>query len=719
MLEMATSTSEEKDGENTQENPIYWKLAREGISLLLNNKQKEAEALFKLHQGDLNMATGYVYAVFVDALMSFEEDKIKICLDSMKELEKKCTTQCSSSWLKAVKSKVFGSGYGCTQRELECQIILADIQVFFAMLTFLQQDISGFIKGTWILRKSYKYYQTAYNNILGVYKEVVGDNNVPSASMEKVLEMIPTPSNDCPRTVEEILVELASEMERKDPIDVEKMDSNIDKYQNLHQLSPEPSQMAPTFSKASTRKFQNGYIPSTSTSRPKPSISFHSGLKNGYVTSEFNRNVEASDIKFRPNMKKSTSANSGLGGKFSFRPTSYFNFPFDVFNVDKVEDLDKDTITRLLCAVSFGYGLLQLGISLLPPTIMKLVNFLGFGGNRKQGIENLMYARKGDDLRAPFATLSLLWYHTIVRPFFALDGTNVQAGVQIAAELIEEGKDEFEESALFLFFRGRVERLRAEIPKAIETYQGAITNAAQKEIKLMSMHEVGWCYLIELNFPSSEVSFQYLKDQSRWSKSFYSYLCLINAGANQQFQEVENPVELRNVFPPVVKGTQLDEFLTRRYRICPLEQEVLKELNFVFWKILTYELLYLWNTLPSCNHQNINRIIQDCHEAWNIQVEPFMGLTRLIAGSCHILLGNNDEGVQCFREGIEARNSLSTNCEDAHVSAFTKYELGLVLIKNPLTLAEGKRYLESASNYKGYDFEQRLTVRTHAILKKL
>ncbi|XP_022916646.1 tetratricopeptide repeat protein 39C-like isoform X4 [Onthophagus taurus] len=641
MLEMATSTSEEKDGENTQENPIYWKLAREGISLLLNNKQKEAEALFKLHQGDLNMATGYVYAVFVDALMSFEEDKIKICLDSMKELEKKCTTQCSSSWLKAVKSKVFGSGYGCTQRELECQIILADIQVFFAMLTFLQQDISGFIKGTWILRKSYKYYQTAYNNILGVYKEVVGDNNVPSASMEKVLEMIPTPSNDCPRTVEEILVELASEMERKDPIDVEKMDSNIDKYQNLHQLSPEPSQMAPTFSKASTRKFQNG------------------------------------------------------------------------------EDLDKDTITRLLCAVSFGYGLLQLGISLLPPTIMKLVNFLGFGGNRKQGIENLMYARKGDDLRAPFATLSLLWYHTIVRPFFALDGTNVQAGVQIAAELIEEGKDEFEESALFLFFRGRVERLRAEIPKAIETYQGAITNAAQKEIKLMSMHEVGWCYLIELNFPSSEVSFQYLKDQSRWSKSFYSYLCLINAGANQQFQEVENPVELRNVFPPVVKGTQLDEFLTRRYRICPLEQEVLKELNFVFWKILTYELLYLWNTLPSCNHQNINRIIQDCHEAWNIQVEPFMGLTRLIAGSCHILLGNNDEGVQCFREGIEARNSLSTNCEDAHVSAFTKYELGLVLIKNPLTLAEGKRYLESASNYKGYDFEQRLTVRTHAILKKL
>jgi len=56
--------------------------------------------------------------------------------------------------------------------------------------------------------------------------------------------------------------------------------------------------------------------------------------------------------------------------------------------------------------------------------------------------------------------LALLWYHTIVRPFFALDGSNVQAGVEAAQHLITESQNDFGQSALFLFFKGRVERLK-------------------------------------------------------------------------------------------------------------------------------------------------------------------------------------------------------------------------------------------------------------------
>lgn len=56
--------------------------------------------------------------------------------------------------------------------------------------------------------------------------------------------------------------------------------------------------------------------------------------------------------------------------------------------------------------------------------------------------------------------LALLWYHTIVRPFFALDGSNVQAGVEAAQNLIRESQPDFGQSALFLFFKGRVERLK-------------------------------------------------------------------------------------------------------------------------------------------------------------------------------------------------------------------------------------------------------------------
>lgn len=73
-------------------------------------------------------------------------------------------------------------------------------------------------------------------------------------------------------------------------------------------------------------------------------------------------------------------------------------------SVGKEENVEKESIVRLMGAISFGYGLFQLGISLLPPSIMKLINLLGFSASRESGVACLMYAREGSDMRAPLAT---------------------------------------------------------------------------------------------------------------------------------------------------------------------------------------------------------------------------------------------------------------------------------------------------------------------------
>ena len=59
-----------------------------------------------------------------------------------------------------------------------------------------------------------------------------------------------------------------------------------------------------------------------------------------------------------------------------------------------------------------------------------------------------------------FCRLALLWFHTIVRPFFGLDGSNVRSGADAAQRLIDASKGDFSEAALFLFFQGRVDRLK-------------------------------------------------------------------------------------------------------------------------------------------------------------------------------------------------------------------------------------------------------------------
>lgn len=49
--------------------------------------------------------------------------------------------------------------------------------------------------------------------------------------------------------------------------------------------------------------------------------------------------------------------------------------------------------------------------------------------------------------------IALLWYHTIIRPFFALDGEEEDAGAEAAIKLLDAAQLEYPNSALFLYFR--------------------------------------------------------------------------------------------------------------------------------------------------------------------------------------------------------------------------------------------------------------------------
>ena len=57
-----------------------------------------------------------------------------------------------------------------------------------------------------------------------------------------------------------------------------------------------------------------------------------------------------------------------------------------------------------MSAVSFGYGIFHLAVSLLPPKLLNVIHFLGFEGDRATGIQALHFARQGTDMRGPIAT---------------------------------------------------------------------------------------------------------------------------------------------------------------------------------------------------------------------------------------------------------------------------------------------------------------------------
>ncbi|KAK9508629.1 hypothetical protein O3M35_006148 [Rhynocoris fuscipes] len=250
-----------------------------------------------------------------------------------------------------------------------------------------------------------------------------------------------------------------------------------------------------------------------------------------------------------------------------------------------------EEVQRLMCAVSFGYGLFHLCISLLPATVLRLIHILGFVGDRTVGLEALMFARQGPDMRAPLAILALLWYHTVMRPLLALNSQIINSGIVAADALVDESKAEFGESALFLFFKGRIHRLKNELENAVRTYREAVDKSVQRELSLLCLHEMGWCRLIQLNYKHAFTAFYQIREQSRWSKNFYTYLSAVCAGS---LGEISVVAQLANSLlrRPDVHKSQLDMMIARRSKL------LLPTRDACYYRYLAYEMLYLWNSLP-------------------------------------------------------------------------------------------------------------------------
>lgn len=79
-----------------------------------------------------------------------------------------------------------------------------------------------------------------------------------------------------------------------------------------------------------------------------------------------------------------------------------------------VKSLD-DEESRLRGGIYFGYGLMNIVVSLIPPKLMKLANLFGFHGSRKVGLQALEYSSHSQDMKAPLARwVGVIMSHDII-----------------------------------------------------------------------------------------------------------------------------------------------------------------------------------------------------------------------------------------------------------------------------------------------------------------
>lgn len=394
--------------------------------------------------------------------------------------------------------------------------------------------------------------------------------------------------------------------------------------------------------------------------------------------------------------------------QFAYSHTKRISYSSSCDEISPSLEIGNEEIERLFGSVSFGYGLFQLVISMLPPKLLRIIKFLGFNGDEKVGLQAIERAGESNDIKAPIASLALLQYHTVIRPFFALD-ENIDAGVAEANSILEKCEITFPESSLFLFFKGRSLRLQKQLDDALSTYEKALSLCKEhREIQLLCLYELAWVHLMKLNWLKALSCFKRLKEESRWSKSYYAYMCAVCTGI---LEDVEGATTLFNQVPQLInhKNNQVEAFVLRRSETFS-KGIISKELC----TLLGFEILYLWNAIASCEDHTLDKMLEDCNVI--IEKESFH-LRSLIEGSIYHAKKEDDLAVQCFREAIARHHGMNT---DYHVAAFSKFELGKLLTSNQQTYEDGMKHLNEVKDCpKSFDFENRLSVRIHAFMKKV
>ncbi len=203
---------------------------------------------------------------------------------------------------------------------------------------------------------------------------------------------------------------------------------------------------------------------------------------------------------------------------------------------ESLKNMSIETVKRLLGGVSFGYGIFQICISFLPPNALKMLKIFGFEGDRNIALKAINFTSISGDMRAPLADMMLLWYSTVATPLFGVSEADIQISNEDTSLIIAKNLSKYPKSSLFHYYQGKYHRMLFDLNKSLESYEVASENSKHiREIQFISIYELGWIHLMNLNYKKSLEYFDILSNESRWSKSFNAYICTIISGAMGNF----------------------------------------------------------------------------------------------------------------------------------------------------------------------------------------
>ncbi|XP_027040087.1 tetratricopeptide repeat protein 39A-like [Pocillopora damicornis] len=171
--------------------------------------------------------------------------------------------------------------------------------------------------------------------------------------------------------------------------------------------------------------------------------------------------------------------------------------------------------------VHLGIGGFNLMLSLLPAKIIKLLEWVGFSGDKFLGLDHLDQGCRDQNLRSPMCAMVLLAYHSVITYYLG----NGEGDVMYAEEILQPHLKAFPKGAIFLYYAGRIKQVQGKLDEATKSYNDSIAVQSEwKQFHHICYWELMWCYSYEGDWATAYHYASVLLKESRWSRTSYMYL---------------------------------------------------------------------------------------------------------------------------------------------------------------------------------------------------
>uniref|UniRef100_A0A7N5ZU35 Tetratricopeptide repeat protein 39B n=1 Tax=Anabas testudineus TaxID=64144 RepID=A0A7N5ZU35_ANATE len=382
----------------------------------------------------------------------------------------------------------------------------------------------------------------------------------------------------------------------------------------------------------------------------------------------------------------------------------------NVLNVPQDLAGQSDSFRQFEGGVKLGIGSFNLMLSLLPQRILRLLEFIGFSGNRGFGLSQLREGASSHSLRSILCALTLLFYHTYVSLILGTGEGNLVE----AEALLEPYQHKYP----------KVSHSQSQLHRYV-IYEECISSQQEwKQIHHLCYWELMWTHSYQQEWQQAYRYADLLCKESRWSKAIYVYQKAAILSMMSQDEVKKTGEDIVELFRQVEglkqrlagKSIPTEKFAVRKSRRY-------KAANPIPLVIPALEMMYVWNgfTIVGKRADSTEALLITL-EAAEEQLHPSefhpddSCLVQMLKGLCLKHLGRLLQAELCFTQVLSSEGRIRY---DHYLIPFTLYELGL-LYKQQGDFTKATTYIENAkTNYKDYSMESRLHFRIHAALNSL